>query len=427
MRRKREYDHETLRDEREYGFYWYSGIWNILRPVLIALAALLIVFGLISGAYSAIDEHFLSPVDPADPNEYAFSVESGNSLTRVANNLQEQGLIKNRTFFKYYCDFAGLGQKIQAGDYLIKKSMDMFEIADLLTTGDGNPITTDITIIPGTTVETIAEALKEKGIFDDTAEFLNICKTGEGVTDYYFIDEELKTANVESRRYLLEGFLAPNTYEIYTDASALDIIKKLLSQTDKVFTAEWQARAEEIGMTMDQVLTLASMIEKEAKKADFAKVSAVFHNRLDQGMMLQSDPTVHYVTGERRMALRQSDLAVDSPYNTYKVSGLPVGPICNPRPRPSTRPCTRTRATWRKNTCTSAARTPAPASSISAARWRSTSAPWPSTRRCGRRMTRSGACEHAEDGAARPRGGHGAAQSRAALRRRRGLRRAFAP
>ena len=183
----REYDHESLRDEREYGFYWYSGLWNILRPVLIVLASLLIVFGLASGVYAAVDEHFISPVDPADTQEYAFSVESGNSLTRVANNLEEQGLIKSRTFFKYYCDFAGLGQKIQAGDYLIKKSMDVFEIADLLTTGDGNPITTDITIIPGTTVEVIAESLKEKGIFDDTSEFLNICKTGEGVTDYYFI------------------------------------------------------------------------------------------------------------------------------------------------------------------------------------------------------------------------------------------------
>ena len=112
----REYDHESLRDEREYGFYWYSGLWNILRPVLIVLAALLIVFGLASGVYAAVDEHFISPVDPADTQEYAFSVESGNSLTRVANNLEEQGLIKNRTFFKYYCDFAGLGQKIQAGD-----------------------------------------------------------------------------------------------------------------------------------------------------------------------------------------------------------------------------------------------------------------------------------------------------------------------
>ena len=74
------------------------------------------------------------------------------------------------------------------------------------------------------------------------------------------------------------------------------------------------------------------VIEKEAKKGDFAKVSAVFHSRLDQGMKLQSDPTIHYITGERRMSLRGSDLAVESPYNTYQNSGLPVGPICNPSP-----------------------------------------------------------------------------------------------
>ncbi len=331
-RRNKEYDHETLRDEREYGFYWYSGLWHILRPILIGLTALLIVFGVVSGIYNAIDERFLSPVDPTDETEIAFSVESGNSLTTVSNHLEEQGLIKSRTFFKYYCDFVGLGQKIQAGDYLIQKSMNMFEIADLLTTGDGQPITTNITIIPGTTIETIAEALKEKGIFTDTAEFLNICKTGEGVTDYYFIADELSSDNVDQRLYLLEGYLAPNTYEIYTNATALDIIRKLLSQTDKVFSAEWQERAEELSMTMDQVLTLASMIEKEAKKSDFAKVSAVFHNRLKEGMKLQSDPTIHYITGERRMVLRSSDLAVSSPYNTYQVSGLPLGPICNPSP-----------------------------------------------------------------------------------------------
>ena len=328
----REYDHESLRDEREYGFYWYSGLWNILRPVLIVLASLLIVFGLASGVYAAVDEHFISPVDPADTQEYAFSVESGNSLTRVANNLEEQGLIKSRTFFKYYCDFAGMGQKIQAGDYKVKKSMDMFQIAQLLTTGDGRPTVTDITIIPGYTIENIAAYLKEKGILQDTAEFLSLCKTGEGVTDYYFLQDELKTRDVNSRKYLLEGYLAPNTYEVYLNATPKDIVKKLLDQTDYVFSTEWQERAAELGMTMDQTLTLASMIEKEAKKADFAKVSAVFHNRLNSGMKLQSDPTIHYITGERRMALRSSDLQVDSPYNTYIVSGLPLGPICNPSP-----------------------------------------------------------------------------------------------
>lgn len=336
MRHKRDrnkvYDHESLRDEREYGFYWYSGLWNLLRPVLIGLCSLLIVFGVASGVYGAIEDNFLSPVDPADHTDIAFSVESGNSLTRVSNNLESQGLIKNRTVFKYYCDFAGLGQKIQAGDYLIKKSMDMFEIADLLTTGDGQPLTTDITIIPGTTVETIAQALKEKGIFTDTSEFLRICRTGEGVEDYYFIADEMKLSSVRNRKYLLEGYLAPNTYEIYTDATPLSIIKKLLSQTDKVFASEWQTRASELDMSMDDVLILASMIEKEAKKADFAKVSAVFHNRLKSGMRLESDPTIHYVTGERRMSLRSSDLAVDSPYNTYRVKGLPAGPICNPSP-----------------------------------------------------------------------------------------------
>lgn len=328
----RDYDHESLRDEREYGFYWYSGLWRILRPVLVFVASLMIVFGVVSAIWDAVDSAFLSPVDPADEREIAFSVESGNSLTRVSNNLESQGLIKNSTFFKYYCDFAGLGQKIQAGDYLIKKSMDVFEIADLLTTGDGHPLTMDITIIPGDTIENVAAYLKGLGVFTDETEFLNICRTGEGVTDYYYVDELLRAGTAAGRKYLLEGYLAPNTYEIYTDATPLSIIRKLLSQTDKVFLSEWQTRADELDMSMDEVLILASMIEKEAKKADFAKVSAVFHNRLDKKMKLESDPTIHYVTGERRMSLRSSDLAVESPYNTYRISGLPAGPICNPSP-----------------------------------------------------------------------------------------------
>lgn len=330
----REYDHESLRDEREYGFFWYSGVWKLLRPLLIGLSSLLIVFGLIAAGYQWADEAFLSPVDPLDESPIAFSVQSGNSLSRVARNLESQGLIKSHTVFKYYCDFVGLGQKIQAGDYLIQKNMNMFEIASLLTTGDGNPITTDITIIPGTTVETIVANLKEQGVLNEASatEFLTICRTAQGVEDYYFIADEMKLQSASSRRYLLEGYLSPNTYEIYTDATPLTIIKKLLSQTDKVFTSDWQTRADEINMSMDEVLILASMIEKEAKKADFAKVSAVFHNRLSTGMKLQSDPTIHYVTGERRMSLRQSDLAVDSPYNTYNVKGLPAGPICNPSP-----------------------------------------------------------------------------------------------
>ncbi|MEA5013174.1 MAG: endolytic transglycosylase MltG [Candidatus Limiplasma sp.] len=329
-RRTKEYDHESLRDEREYGFYWYSGIWHILRPVLIGLAALVLVFGLLSTGYGVIDQQFLSAVDPQDTTEVPFSIASGSSLTKVAGSLEQQGLIKNRSVFKYYCDFAGLGQKIQAGDYQLSKSMDMFAIADKLTTGDGRPITAKITLIPGWTVEDLAAQLKQQGVIADESAFLAQCRTGEGLTDYYFIQEELKTDRIQERKYLLEGYLSPNTYEVYTTASATDILKKFLDQTDKVFSFEWQEQAAQEKLTIDQVLTLASLIEKEAKSPDFAKVSAVFHNRLDSKMTLGSDVTIHYITGERRMSLRRSDLSVESPYNTYLHAGLPLGPICNP-------------------------------------------------------------------------------------------------
>ena len=330
MGKKRDYDHEKLRNEREYGFFWYSGLWNVLRPILVVLAALVLVFGVCSTIYSKVDEKYLSPVDVNDSSEVPFTVASGQSLTRVANNLEEQGLIKNRSIFKYYCDFAGLGQKIQAGDYLLTRSMNVFEIAEKLTTGDGQPMTTTITLIPGWTVEDIAAKLVEQGVLTDKEAFLATCRTGEGLSDYYFIQEELQTARVSERKYLLEGYLSPNTYEIYTNATATEILKKLMDQTDKIFSYEWQERAAELNMSFDQILTLASLIEKEAKTDDFAKISAVFHNRIKIKMTLGSDVTIHYITGERRMSLRASDLKIDSPYNTYLYAGLPLGPICNP-------------------------------------------------------------------------------------------------
>ena len=326
------YDPDARQEERRYGFYWYSALWRLLRSILIWIAALVLVFGLLSGLYSTIDENFLSAVDAADNMEYPFSVESGQSLTRVANNLEEQGLIKNRSVFKYYCDFIGFGQKIQSGDYLIKKSMNIFEIAELLTTGDGKPLTAMITVIPGWTVEDIADMLKEENVLSDTSQFLSLCKTGDGLSGYYFIQDVLETARADERRYLLEGYLAPDTYEIYTDTTATAILKKLLDQTDVVLDYSRQQRADEIGLTLDEVLTLASIIEREAKTDDFARVSAVFHNRLKKGMKLGSDVTINYITGELRMTLTTSDLAIDSPYNTYINAGLPLGPICNPSP-----------------------------------------------------------------------------------------------
>ncbi|MBR6666910.1 MAG: endolytic transglycosylase MltG [Clostridia bacterium] len=322
--------YQSIRDEREYGPYWYNVLWRILRPVLVALCSVLVVIGIVSSIWSKVYDTYLAPPDVQNHTQIAFTVESGQSLTKVANNLEEAGLIRNRTVFKYYCDFAGMGQKIQAGSYLLSPSMSMGEIAGQLTTGDGNPIVRNITMIPGWTIEDFAAKLVEDGVLTDSAEFLELCRSGAAFTDYYYIDDVMKTKNVSKRRYVLEGYLAPDTYEVYVDATPEDIIRKLLSQTDRVYPVEYQRRAEELGMTMDEVITLASLIQKEAKDSDFAKTSAVFHNRLRKGMKLQSDVTIHYVTGLRKMSLNNNDLAINSPYNTYQVAGLPLGPICSP-------------------------------------------------------------------------------------------------
>ena len=332
MSDEKKYTYRSMREERKYGLYWYSGLWTILRPILVGLTVLVLVIGIGMSVWGKLYGSFLAPVDQEDPQEYTFEVGSGESLNRVATNLEDAGLIRNRSVFKYYCDFAGMSQKIQVGSYAIRKDMAMTEIADLLTTGDGNPLVRNITLIPGETVEDFAARMVKNGVFESADTFLAACRDGKAYREYYYIQDVLTSGQPEKRKYVLEGYLSPNTYEVYVSATEDDIIRKLLSQTEAVFTVENQERAEELDMTMDQVLTLASLIEKEAKESDFARVSAVFHNRLKAGMKLESDVTIHYITGVRKMALADSDLAVNSPYNTYQVTGLPLGPVCNPSP-----------------------------------------------------------------------------------------------
>ncbi|MDR1599586.1 MAG: endolytic transglycosylase MltG [Oscillospiraceae bacterium] len=333
-RRKRQavdWDAQSLREARSYGFFWYDWIWRLVRPGLILACALLILGGGVTLAGNSLYRRFVMPVDPADATTRQFVIESGSTLTSVSKQLEDEGFIRNRSVLKYLMDFQGLGSKVQAGAYQLSRSMTLDQIIRQLTTGDGKPLTRNITVIPGWTVEQIAADFAEKGIIPDAESFMAACKTGEAFADYYYINELLSTPMIKQRRYALEGYLQPNTYEVYLTASVNDIIRRLLSQVGVVFTDQMRERAATLGFTVDQALTLASMIEKEARAdADFARVSAVFHNRLDANMRLQSDPTVKYTTGSEKMALDSGELSQISGYNTYMNTGLPIGPICNP-------------------------------------------------------------------------------------------------
>ena len=323
-------EERELIESRRYGFFWYDWIWRVLRPILVFVCSFVIICGLVYTGWQKVDEMFFAPTDSQNQEVVSFSVKSGSSLSAVSKNLEAAGLIHNHTVFKYMADFMGMGQKIQSGDYELTRAMSATEILDQLISGDGKPLTMKITIIPGWTVEDVANYLVEIKVLSSADEFLSLCKSGEAYNGYYFIEEVMKTGTVSRRKYALEGYLSPNTYEIYTSSSADTLIKRLLTQTEAAYLSGYDERAQELGLTMDEVFTLASMIEKEAKTSDFAKVSAVFHNRLKAGMTLGSDVTVKYVSGSQKMSLNDNDLAVDSPYNTYTHKGLPVGPICNP-------------------------------------------------------------------------------------------------
>ncbi len=326
----RDAEERELIESRRYGFFWYDWIWRVLRPILVFVCSFVIICGLVYTGWQKVDEMFFAPTDSQNQEVVSFSVKSGSSLSAVSKNLEAAGLIHNHTVFKYMADFMGMGQKIQSGDYELTRAMSATEILNQLISGDGKPLTMKITIIPGWTVEDVANYLVEIKVLSSADEFLSLCKSGEAYNGYYFIEEVMKTGTVSQRKYALEGYLSPNTYEIYTSSSADTLIKRLLTQTEAAYLSGYDERAQELGLTMDQVFTLASMIEKEAKTSDFAKVSAVFHNRLKAGMTLGSDVTVKYASGSQKMSLNDSDLAVDSPYNTYTHKGLPVGPICNP-------------------------------------------------------------------------------------------------
>ncbi len=308
-------------------------VWRILRPV----AAVLLSIGLVAiamiGAIRYVLSHFVYPVDADDNTPIQVVIPSGSSASRIASILynvrgqDEPGLIVSTASFKVYVDFTGRANSLKAGTYVLSRNMTIPEIVNILCAGNEARRVTRFTIPEGYTAAEIAQALFEAGILEDQEEFLALCKDGTLLSVGYL--DALQ--NASDRRYALEGYLFPDTYEIYEDAIPADILKKMLNRFAVIFTEEDAERARALNMTTDQVMTLASMIEKEAAAAeDFPRVSAVFHNRLRQGMALESCATLSYTLGVKKYTFSDNEMNTVSPYNTYRNKGLPVGPICNP-------------------------------------------------------------------------------------------------
>jgi UPF0755 protein len=327
--------------------YWYAWLWKIVRPLLIFLCSALMVIGMVSVGYDRVYNAFFAPVERDNSEVVTFQIDSGETVTQIGERLQAANLLRDSRVFKYMVQFRGLTNALSYGTFKLSPGMNAGEIITELTSGSQTNERV-ITIVPGWTVEDIARYLVAEGALEDTGEFLRLCNDVDRfVGSSYALRDAQNNGTLAGRKYALEGYLAPDTYRIFVSATPESIIRTLLNQHNKVVDSVFYADHSEFytdeegvyhevekynsTLTMDQTVTLASMIEKEAaNREDYARVSAVFHNRLAQGLKLESDPTVTYLSGAHKLALSDEEIAQQNPYNTYYVPALPAGPICNP-------------------------------------------------------------------------------------------------
>ncbi len=260
------------------------------------------------------------PKSPASNDTITYIAKSGMGDDEIAKDLEKQGIIKNSFFFRSYVILSLQHSKLQAGKYSLSPNMSVYEIVRKMVSGE--VIKQKITILEGWDISDIkkyflAENVLTKGDFD---QLVNNDFSGK----FSFLEEKPKDIG-------LEGYLFPDTYEIYEGETVEEIFESILSNFDKKITVDLKNGIAAQKKSLFEIITVASMIEKEVKTMDDKKiVSGIVFKRLQAGMPLQIDSTVNYITGKSDAGAAIKDTKIDSPYNTYKYKGLPKGPISNP-------------------------------------------------------------------------------------------------
>ena len=297
-----------------------------------AYIAGVIILGVLLGIFlvSAINDVFAFSKDNSEI--YVTISDEEMTVTELADLLHENGLIKYEKLFKLYVNIKNHGAlTIQKGTFKLSPSYNYDKMLSAMNPAPERKIVR-ITFPEGITVDEMIDLFVSNGIGTKEG-FVDAINNGD-FEGYWFL-EDLETT--EDRYYRLEGYLYPDTYDFYTTSSETTVLKKLLNNFKKKFSEKYLERINELGITVDQAVTIASMIEREAlRENDYVYVSAVFHNRLKSASFsrFDSDATVQYVLehlyGERHEELTEEDLNIDSPYNTRLKDGYPPGPICNP-------------------------------------------------------------------------------------------------
>lgn len=303
---------------------------KVVRKIVAIIAiTFVIVFGIIGLMGYNYVKSALKPVDPDATKTIAVEVPIGSSLSSISALLEKKGIIKDAKVFKYYAKFKNESQ-FQAGNYDLTQAMTLDELIESLKTGKvyREPIFT-MTVPEGLTLDQIGKIVEKKTPYTQK-EFMDLVTSEEFVQKMMANYPELVTDAVlaDNIRYDLEGYLFPATYSYFEEKPSLESIAEEMVAAMNNVVKDYSEVLAEKQMSVHQLLTFASLLEEEATaQTDRETIASVFYNRIEQGMPLQTDPTVLYALGSHKDRVLYEDLEVENAYNTYKNKGLPPGPI----------------------------------------------------------------------------------------------------
>lgn len=300
---------------------------GFLKGIIIVIIGVLILCLTFVWMYSKN----ISPVDENDNTPITVTISQGSGAYSIIDILKEKGLIKNVGFAKLYIRLNSY-DKLQANTYILNKAMSLEEIFNIINTGDFNYISKrNLTVIEGSTIPQVAEAVakvlkttKDK-VLDTWSDGVFLKKMSD---KYWFLDKNLILK--DGIMFPLEGYLYPETYFLTDETKDIESVTQLLLDKTGKELEPLKSQIADMDFNVHEFLTLTSVVQGESLfDKDRSIIAGVFMNRLRKANMpLQSDITVLYALQEKRVNVTNSDLSVDSPYNTYKYSGLPIGPVC---------------------------------------------------------------------------------------------------
>ncbi|MEK7648917.1 MAG: endolytic transglycosylase MltG [Patescibacteria group bacterium] len=262
----------------------------------------------------------LSPLS-SSVQEKKIIIESGDTVEIIAAKLYDSGLIRNPSVMITVSKLLFPSYSYKAGEYDIPSNEPLFSLMKKLAIGVPKR-ELSITIPEGWSIDDIGSALDKQGVFSKD-DFLRSSKKDWSAYFPFLIGT--------AQQRTIEGFLFPDTYRIFVDSTPDDVIRKMLTNFNTKVYVKFGEKADEKGWALYDRVILASIVEREVRTdVDRARVADIFMRRMELGMPLQADSTVNYITGKKSPQSSYNDIAIDSPYNTYRVKGLPPGPICNP-------------------------------------------------------------------------------------------------